>query len=88
MNDAFVIGHSLTNGTSNSFLIGGTSQANIRAGSTICDLGTTANPFKDVYSNSGIIGTGALSMDNSGALTIAGTSAFCFYRTFSNYNNC
>ena len=69
------IGTSVTNSTANSCLIGDSSIANIRANNTACDLGTSGGSFRSIYLNTGIIGTGALSMDNSGALTIAGTSA-------------
>src|SRR5690606_34329149 len=69
------IGTSTTNSTANSCLIGDSSIANIRANNTACDLGTSGSSFRSIYLNTGIIGTGALSMDNSGALTIAGTSA-------------
>jgi hypothetical protein len=57
VNEGFVMGFGNTNSTSFSLLVGGTRQANIRAGSTICDLGTTGNPFQNIYSNSSIIGS-------------------------------
>src|SRR5690606_33065818 len=66
---------SATNSTANRCLIGDSSIANTRANSTSCDLGTSTSSFRSIYLNTGVIGTGALSMDSSGALTIGGTSA-------------
>ncbi len=57
--EGFVIGFNNTNSTSNSLLVGGTAQANIRAGSTICDLGTTGNPFQNAYLNAEVKGATA-----------------------------
>jgi len=52
------MGFNLTNSTSNSFLlVGGTSQANIRAGGTVCDLGTTTNRFKDLHISGSVVGS-------------------------------
>ena len=56
VNDGLVIGSGITNSMTNSLLVGGSNQANIRAGSTICDLGTVANPFKTLYLNANVAG--------------------------------
>src|SRR5690606_16219379 len=69
------LGASTTNSTANSCVVGDSSLAHIRANNTACDLGTSGSSFRSIYLTTGIIGTGALSMDNSGALYIAGTSA-------------
>lgn len=53
VNEGFVIGFNNTNSISHSLLVGGPNQANIRAGSTICDLGTILNPFRTLYLNGG-----------------------------------
>lgn len=80
-NEAFVMGFGITNSTANSFLIGGVSQANIRAGSTICDLGTTANRFKDLHLSGSLIGavkTSAVDDIVTGPAT-ATTNGICTY---------
>ena len=65
VNEGFVIGFNNTNSTSNSLLVGGTNQANIRAGGTVCDLGTVANPFKTIYLNANVAGpTNSRTADN------------------------
>jgi len=57
VNEAFSMGFNLTNSTSNSLLVGGTGQANIRAGGTVCDLGTTTNRFKDLHISGSVVGS-------------------------------
>ena len=57
VNEAFSVGFNLTNSTSNSLLVGGTNQANIRAGGTVCDLGTTTNRFKDLHISGSVVGS-------------------------------
>ena len=60
---AISIGNSITNSTANSVLFG--VQSNIRANTTTCDLGTTANPFQTLYLNTDIAGpTYSRSADN------------------------
>ncbi|HRP37191.1 MAG TPA: hypothetical protein PLS50_05260, partial [Candidatus Dojkabacteria bacterium] len=56
VNEAFSIGFNVSNSTSNSLLVGGTNQTNIRAGGTICDLGTTSNRFKDLHISGSVVG--------------------------------
>ena len=56
-NGADIIGVGQTNIISNSLLLGNGSDANIRANGGVCDLGTSLVPFKDIYSNSSLIGT-------------------------------
>ena len=83
VNEAFVMGFNCTNSTSNSLLVGGTSQANIRAGSTICDLGTTSNKFKDVYASGNLIGavkTSAVDSIVTGPATATGDN-LCSYNS-------
>ena len=81
VNEGFVIGFNNTNATSNSLLVGGSNQANIRAGSTICDLGTVANPFKTLYLNANVAGpANSRSADNivsnAGASTAGNLAIF------------
>ena len=66
INEAFVMGFNNTNSTSNSLMVGGVSQINIRAGSTICDLGTTSNNFKDLYLSGRVLLPAATSNVNIG----------------------
>ena len=49
--------------------------ANIRTSSTTCDLGTTANPFQNLYLNTGIESTGGLVIGPVTATSIAIGSA-------------
>lgn len=49
VNNANIIGSNLTNGTGNSLLVA--ASANIRANTTTCDLGTTAEPFQNLLLN-------------------------------------
>ena len=53
---ALVVGNGLTNSTADSFLFGSTTLSNVRAGSTVCDIGTTAARFKDLNMSGSIIG--------------------------------
>lgn len=54
VNDGMVMGFNGTNNTSSSLLVG--VAANIRTGSTTCDLGTTGNPFQTLYLNANVHG--------------------------------
>ena len=68
VSEAFAMGFAVTNSISNSLVVGGTSQANIRAGSNnVCTLGLlTTNEFKTAFTRN---------VDTSAALAIAPTSA-------------
>ena len=68
VNEAFVMGFANTNSISNSLLVGGASQANIRPGSNnLCSLGIlTTNEFSTSFTRN---------VDTSAALAIAPTSA-------------
>jgi hypothetical protein len=50
VNDAIILGSLATNSTSNSVLFPNAS-SDIRTSSTTCNLGTTANPFQNLYLN-------------------------------------
>lgn len=69
-NFCIAIGQACTNTTGNSALIGDPAIANIRANSTVCDLGTSAAPFKTLYLNSGVEGTGALTIGPTTATSL------------------
>ena len=74
VNEAYVMGFANTNSTSNSLLVGGSNFTNIRTGSTICDLGTVANPFKNVYTN-GIVKAASVDPNTAIDLSVGGTNA-------------
>ena len=54
---ADIFGVNQTNSQTNSLLLENGSYTNIRASGSVCDLGTSLIPFKDVYSNGSLIGT-------------------------------
>jgi len=55
--DSIAIGSFCVNNTADSCKVGGTGITNIRANSAVCDLGTTADPFKNLYlSGKGYVG--------------------------------
>ncbi len=55
--NSVAIGLSANNSTANSVLLGSTTVANIRPNdNNLCDLGTTANRFKDAYISTSLIG--------------------------------
>jgi len=68
---AHCLGIGLTNSTANSLLIGDASFVNIRAASTICDLGTPTLPFKMVWVNDGIDSTTSFNIGTTNATSIA-----------------
>jgi len=79
--EGFLIGFNITNSTSNSLLVGGANHANIRAGGTVCDLGTVTNPFKTLYLNANVAGpVNSRSADNivsnAGASTAGNLASF------------
>ena len=54
---ADIFGVNQTNSQTNSLLLINGSYTNIRASGSVCDLGTSWIPLKDVYSNGSLVGT-------------------------------
>ena len=69
VNGCITMGFAQTNNTISSMLLG--ISANIRTSSTTCDLGTTANPFQNLYLNTGIESTAGLVIGPVTATSIA-----------------
>lgn len=65
VNNAIGLGFGASNSISESLVVGSAAHANIRAGSTICDLGTVATPFKDVHLSGGIVSASNLQVTSS-----------------------
>ncbi len=63
--NADIFGVNQTNNQANTLLLGNGSYSNIRASGGVCDLGTAAVPFKDIYSTSSLVGTVKTSAINS-----------------------
>ncbi len=71
---AYVFGNNATNSAPNSLFISNGAMLNIRSDAT-CALGTPTEPFNKLYLNSDVVGTSAMSVDSSGALTVGSASA-------------
>lgn len=71
--NSIAMGNSAVNSVSNSCLIGDGSIVNIRPNSAICDLGTTVDPFKYLYSVGLKVKQGSNALSGTGAALSSGS---------------
>ena len=71
VSNGYVFGAGVTNSIANSMLLGSAGIVNIRANGTVCDLGTTAAPFRNLILNTGIESTAGLVIGPTTATSIA-----------------
>ncbi len=70
--DAYAFGHGITNDTAHSLVIGDTEFVNIRTRNPACDLGTAAEPYRDLYLSTLRFKQGADATAGTGAVLVAG----------------
>lgn len=77
-NRSIAIGDGASNGTGHSILLGDSAIVNVRPNSAVCDLGTSADPFQNLWSgNARTLGFPSMSAIYCAyaALTVSGTAA-------------